>query len=208
MILRDEQIDRAVIVVVAGDDGTRVFEMNLVEADIGSDVLEAVGAQVPEQLDFALAIFCLTDGDKVDPAVVVVVEGGDAVGADPAGLGQSDALERLTVIVAPERNAGCCVMREYEIHPAVMIKVERYHAKGVCRHARFRDTFFLKPTLSRILKDRRSRSLGYRDINCTVVVVVGADCSSAYERCKAGSICNIREGAVPVIAPHLVRMSL
>ena len=83
VILRDEQIDGAIVVVVAGDDGARIFQLNLVEADVGGDVLETVGTEVAEEADFALAVFGFADGDQIDPAVVVVVEGGDAEGADP-----------------------------------------------------------------------------------------------------------------------------
>ena len=87
MILRDEQIDGAVVVVVAGDDGARIFQINLVEADIGCDVFPSVRAKVAKEADFAFAVFGFADGYEVDPAVVVVVEGGDAEGADPIGLG-------------------------------------------------------------------------------------------------------------------------
>ena len=78
------------------------FELNLVEADVGGDVFESVGAEIAEQADFALAFFRFADGDEVDPAVVVVVEGGDAVGADPVRLGKLHRLEALAVVVAPE----------------------------------------------------------------------------------------------------------
>ena len=102
VILRDEQVGRAVVVVVAGDDGARIFELNLVEANVGGDVFESVRPKIAEQPHFALAVFRFADGDEVDPAVVVVVEGGDAVGADPVGLGEFHLLEDLAVIVAPE----------------------------------------------------------------------------------------------------------
>ena len=78
------------------------FEMNLVEADVGGDVFESVRAEVAEEADFALAVFGFADGDQVDPAVVVVVEGGDAKGADPVGLGKLDLVEGFAVVVAPE----------------------------------------------------------------------------------------------------------
>ena len=93
MILRDQQIGGAVAVVVAGDDGAWIFELNFVEADIGGDVFESVGAEIAEEADFAFAIFGFAYGDKVDPAVVVIVEGGDAEGADPIGLRKINRLE-------------------------------------------------------------------------------------------------------------------
>ncbi len=83
VVLRDEQIDGAIVVVVAGDDGARIFQLNFVEPDIGGDIFESVGAEVAEEPDLAFAVFGFADGDEVDPAVVVVVEGGDAEGTDP-----------------------------------------------------------------------------------------------------------------------------
>ncbi len=83
MILGDEQIGGAVVVVVTGDDSSRIFELNFVEADIGGDVFESVGTKIAEEPDLALALFRLADGDQIHPAVVVVVEGGDAIAAHP-----------------------------------------------------------------------------------------------------------------------------
>ena len=102
MILRDQQIGGSVVVVVSGDDGARIFELNFVEADIGGDVFPSVGAEIAEEPDFAFAVFCFADGGKIDPAVVVVIEGGDAEGADPVRRGKRDSIEILALIVAPE----------------------------------------------------------------------------------------------------------
>jgi hypothetical protein len=46
VILRDEQIGRAVAVVIACDDGARIFELNLVESDVGGDILETIGPRL------------------------------------------------------------------------------------------------------------------------------------------------------------------
>ena len=86
MILRDQQIGGAVVVVVAGDDGAGIVELNLVEADIGGDVFKSVGAEIAEQPHFTLAVFRFANGDEIDPAVVVVVEGSDAESANPVQL--------------------------------------------------------------------------------------------------------------------------
>ena len=48
VILTDEQIGRAVVVVVAGDDRAGLLELNLVEADISRDVFESIWAEVAE----------------------------------------------------------------------------------------------------------------------------------------------------------------
>ena len=86
MVLRDEKIDCAIVVVVAGDDGARIFELNFVEADIGGDVFPSIGAKVAEEADFALAVLGFADSNQIDPSVVVVVESGDAKAAGPVGL--------------------------------------------------------------------------------------------------------------------------
>ncbi len=86
VVLRDEQVGGAVAVVVAGDDGARIFELNLVEANVGGDIFESIGAEIAEQTHFAFAFFSFADGDEIDPAVIVVVDGGDAKGADPVRL--------------------------------------------------------------------------------------------------------------------------
>ena len=102
VILRDEQICSAVAIVVASDDGARIFELNLVEADVGGDILETIWPKVAEQTHFAFAILCFADGGDVDPAIVVVVDGSHAEGTHPVCLGQFHAVEALAVIVVPE----------------------------------------------------------------------------------------------------------
>src|SRR5580693_5143210 len=101
MILRDEQVGGAVTVVVAGDDGARIFELNLVEANVGSDVLESVRAEIAEKFNFALAFFGFADSDQVDPAIVVVVDGGDAPRMYPIQCWKFRRL-KLSMIVAPQ----------------------------------------------------------------------------------------------------------
>ena len=109
VILRDQQIGRAIAIVVAGNDGARLFELNLVEANVGGYILETIRAEIAEQPHFALAIFRFADGDQIDPAVVVVIDGGDAEGTDPVCRRQVDAIESLAVVVAPQSNAGLAI---------------------------------------------------------------------------------------------------
>ena len=75
MILRDEQISGAIAVVIAGDDGARIFEGDLVEADFGGNIVEAVRAKITEQPHFATPIFSFSDCYQINPAVIVVVDG-------------------------------------------------------------------------------------------------------------------------------------
>ena len=109
VILRDQKIDRAVVVVIAGDNGARLFELNLVESGFGGDIFESVRAEIAEEADFALAVFCLADGNEIDPAVVVVVDGGDAVGTDPVRFGEWHLVERFALVVVPKGEAGCSI---------------------------------------------------------------------------------------------------
>src|ERR1700685_2645313 len=106
MILRDEQIGRAVVVIVASDNRPRFLKLNLVEPNVSGDVLESVGAKIAEKFNFALAIFRLADRDEIDPTVVVVVEGSDAKRADPVGLRQLRLLETLDEGVWAEHDSG------------------------------------------------------------------------------------------------------
>ncbi len=94
VILRDQQVGSAVAIVIAGDDGARLFELNLVETNVGGDVFETISPKIAEQPHFAPALFGFADGDEIDPAVIVVVEGGDAVGANPVGFGKGDSVRR------------------------------------------------------------------------------------------------------------------
>src|SRR5947207_11232553 len=90
MILSDEQVGGAVVVEVSGDDGARILELNFVEANVGADVFEPIRPQVAEQAHFAFAVFRLAYRDEINPAIVVVVEGGDSESADPVCFGRSE----------------------------------------------------------------------------------------------------------------------
>src|ERR1035441_3885008 len=52
VILRDQKINRPVIVVIPSDDGTRLFELNLVKPDIDSNVLPSIRTKIPEEANF------------------------------------------------------------------------------------------------------------------------------------------------------------
>ena len=129
MILCDEQISRAVAIVIASNDGAWLFELNLIETNVGSDVFETISAEIAEQAHLAFAFFRFADGDQIDPAVVVVVEGGDTVGADPVGLGQFYPIETLTMIVSPECDSGRSQVREGQVHPPIVVEIQRGYSR-------------------------------------------------------------------------------
>ena len=175
VILRDQQIGGAVVVVIACDDGARLFELNLVETNVCGYIFEAVRAQVAKQLGLALAFFRFSDGDEIDPAVVVVVESSDAVGApNPVRLWKGRTLESLAPIVTPQRDALPVALGERDIHPAIMVKIKNRNASGRgrkrCRPNSLRDEF----PFSWILENSRS-AIREDDIYGTIIVIVAAD---------------------------------
>src|SRR5262249_23134059 len=180
VVLGNEQVGGAVVVVVSGDDRARIFELNLVETHVGGDVLPSVRPKIAKEFDFAFALFRLTDSYQVHPAVVVVIEGGDAVGAGPTGFGEFDLLEGFAVIVAPEAD-GAVRMRKRQIHPTVVIEIKDGDA---CRS--FRAS--LRPqargsewSLSCILKNYWiCGELCHYEIDSAIIVIVRADRRDAY----------------------------
>src|SRR6266496_2860597 len=155
-VLGDEQVGGAVVVVVSGDDGARLFELDLVETNAGGDVFPSVGPQVAEQLYFAFAVFRLAHCDEVHPAVVVVVEGSDARRRSPIRRGKIDSIEGPSMVVSEQRNAADAraEVRIRHIHPSVVVEIKDRNPGGACdswfgdRH-----TYFFEFALSRILKD-------------------------------------------------------
>ena len=128
VILRDQQIGRTIVVVITGDDGAGIFELNLVETNIGGDVFETIRSEIAKQPHFAFAFFRFADGDQIDPAVVVVVDGGDAKGADPISGGKFDAIKSLAVVVPPQYQTRFARLRKRNVHPAVVVKVQHRYA--------------------------------------------------------------------------------
>ena len=125
MVLGYKKIGGAVVVEVSGNDRARVFELNFVEAHVGGDVFESIRPKITKQAHFAFAVFCLADGDEVNPAIVVVIESSDAEGTGPVSFRKFHLLEGFAVIVAPKSYAGHTKVSKCEIHPAVVVEVER-----------------------------------------------------------------------------------
>src|SRR5579864_8460127 len=136
MILRDQQIGSAIAVIVSGNDGPRIFELNLVEANVGSNILEPLRTEITEQPYFAFPVLGLADRDQIDPAIVVVVERGKAIAFRPWKLGKFDGIERFSLIVTPERYTAVCSaeVREGHIHPAIVVKIQNGGAHYRPRH--------------------------------------------------------------------------
>src|ERR1019366_2146257 len=122
--------DSAVVVVIASDDGARLFKLNFVESNVDGHVFPSVGSQIAEEAGFAFAIFGDADGRKINPAVVVVVNGDDAVSTDPIDFRQRNLLETFRLLVLPEGDARRAPVGEGEVHPAIVVEIEDGHSKS------------------------------------------------------------------------------
>src|ERR1700722_732568 len=54
VILRDEQIDRTIVVIIAHYEGARLFTLNFVEPDIGADIFPTIRTKIAKQSDLTL----------------------------------------------------------------------------------------------------------------------------------------------------------
>ena len=78
-VLRDEQVGIAIGVVVSSEQGTGALQLEFVEAHIGGDVREPLGTEVAQQMDARNPrILGAAYGGEIDPAIIVIIEGGDA----------------------------------------------------------------------------------------------------------------------------------
>ena len=135
IILGDEQIQGAIAVAIESDHRARIVEHDFVEAGFGSDVAKAGRAFVAKQHDAAFAGESFADGDEIDPAVIVVIESGDAPGAHAnSRSGSATRSNDLPSYVAPQAQARRRPVREGEVHPAVFIEIERDDTGGGCGH--------------------------------------------------------------------------
>src|SRR5579872_793978 len=206
MILRDQQIGSAVVVVIAGDDGARMFKMNLVEPNVSGHIFESIGAEIAKQLDLTLAVFRFADGDEIYPAVVVVVEGGNAVAtSNPVRFRKRHTLEALAVVVAPQSVALPIYVGERNVHPAIVVKIKnRNSSRGGrkrCGPNSLRNEF----SFAWILENSRS-AIGHDNVYGTVIVVVAADDAYSARRSRLRQpqlVGDIRKRSVAVVAEHL-----
>ena len=122
--MRDDDIAVAVAVEIRRGEKGLGFQRYFFERGLRGRVLELVRTDVAKQLDLRLAIRVEARGDKVDKAIVVVIEGNDAGRALPARRRQRHLLVFAAVHVAQQDEAGGDRSSESEIHPPVFIEVE------------------------------------------------------------------------------------
>src|SRR5580704_3816735 len=161
-------------------------------------------AEIAEQAQLAAACG-FASGDEIKPAVVVVIDRGDAPAAVPAEIWERHAFEMLTVNVAPKTDAGSARVREGEIHPAIFVEIESddTYCGGqifffeIDRGERSEFSF------ARIEKDRCAVvAARYNEVDGAVIVKIrGHDAAAGGEnaqRCFRADVC---ERAVAVVPP-------
>src|SRR6266404_9522616 len=97
--------------------------------NLARDVRKAGCAEIAQEAQFA-ARAGFAGGNEVEPAIVVVIEGGESPAALPSEIRQLEAFEPLAFDIAPEADAGRASVGEGEVHPAVFIEIERDHTDG------------------------------------------------------------------------------
>src|SRR5207253_5942183 len=120
----------AIAVVVHGDYAARILQLDLIETNLSGDIFESIRAEGAEKPNLALSGFRFSDSRKINPAIVVVVDGGNPEGADPICFWQRDRFEAFTVIISPERKARSALVSKGEIHPTVMVEIKNGNTRG------------------------------------------------------------------------------
>ena len=87
VILSNKKVGAAVVVVISSENRARILQTNFVEAYLCGYVAKALRTKVAEQAYFATTVGRFAHSSQVHPAVVVVVERGNAPGANPVGGG-------------------------------------------------------------------------------------------------------------------------
>ncbi len=122
--LSQKQVCAAITINVCCEQSARRDQFYGVQTDFGGYVFESVLTQVAEQPDFSASIFCFTDGCQIDPAIIVVIQSGQAPGAPPIFHWKLDLLHALALHVAPQGNPRRAIVGQSHIHPAIFVKVQ------------------------------------------------------------------------------------
>src|SRR5271154_924286 len=169
------------------------------------DIGPAFCSQISQKADFPAAAR-FTDSRKVQPAIVVVIEGCNSPTALPGQIGQRHALQIFSIDVAPQTDSRSTSMRKSEIHPAVLVKVKGYDTDSR------RQIFFLEVDGHRARKfsfawiqiDGGPAFSSRKDkIDGAIVVEVGSHQTRAGSGdTESGLGGYIREGAVAIVTPQ------
>src|SRR5258708_6886315 len=97
--------------------------------NLARNIFEAGRAEIPQEAQFAAGAG-FTDGNEIEPAIVVIIERRESPTALPTEIRQLEAFEPLAFNIAPQADARRSGVGESEVHPAVFIEIERDHTDG------------------------------------------------------------------------------
>src|SRR5689334_9702161 len=170
--LRNQQARCAIAEVIRSQQRPRMREMNFVEAEFFRNVAKASRAFIAKKSNLTLIGGIFSNYSEIEPAVVVVIERGDAPGVFPTQRGQIDVGEALAVDVAPQRKGRRGRMGEGQIHPAIFVEVES-HSADAFRHLRVPRAERTECSFARVQIDNgRINGCTYGQIDGTVIVDV------------------------------------
>ncbi len=109
------------------------------------------------------------------------------------------ALERLALHVPPHRQRRGGARRERQIHPAVLVEVERDDAAGGRRRGRAERVQLLERAFARVEQDRRLLA-GQHEVDGAIVVQVARHDAGRVRDVEAALDGHVRERAVAVVA--------
>src|SRR5208283_3738249 len=148
-------------------------------------------------------------GRKIEPAIIIEIERGEAPALFPAEVGEWHAFELLALDVSPQGESRRTAVRKRQIHPAVFVEIKGNDANGG------RQIFFrkidprerLELTFAWIQQNGGAlRPTGNDKINGAIVVEVRHGHARARGiQAHGGFLRNVRKGGIPVVAPEAVR---
>src|SRR5260221_7761143 len=175
--------------------------------NLARDVRKAGCAEIAQEAQFA-ARAGFAGGNEVEPAIVVVIEGGESPAPLPSEIRQLDPLKPLAFDIAPQADARRSGVGEGEVHPPVFIEIERDDADSrrkifFCEIDAGQRREFAFP---RIQVDRCAlAAAGKNKIDGAIVVEIGSDEAGAGGvDAQSRFSGNVGERAVAVVAPENV----
>src|SRR5690348_3279258 len=129
-----------------------MHRMDLVQADSFGNISKPRGPFIAKQSDRASgSVF--SHCHKIEPAVVVIIYCGQTPAASPIELWQFRGNEFLAALISPKRKRGRAGMTECQIHPSVLVEIERQRTDGWSGHRRRPGLRRTKCALTRIEED-------------------------------------------------------
>ncbi len=125
--LRNNQVRRAISVDIRGDDRTRILQFEFAQTDRIAYVFKSLRAAIAPDAQFS-SIRSLDNCRKIDPAIVIDIDGGESPRSFGSGKRQSNPLEMLAIHVPPKADAGSARMSDRNIHPSIFIEIEDNNA--------------------------------------------------------------------------------